>query len=65
MIAFLAASCSEDRKITPDLKRASNLYGAALLNRVDQLPYMDRGVRTLQESSHDRTGGNMDGFSGE
>ncbi len=67
-LALIAASfsCAVEREAgPPDLRRAPNLHGADAQSRVDQLPYLSKGVRALQFSSHDRSGGNNDGFTGE
>lgn len=38
--------------------------GIEALERIDGLPYLAPGVRSYMFSSHDRTGGNDDGFNG-
>jgi len=38
--------------------------GIEALERIDDLPYLMPGVRSYMFSSHDRTGGNDDGFNG-
>jgi len=41
------------------------IYGLERMQRFDLLPYLLEGTQVRQVSSHDRSGGNDDGFSGD
>lgn len=45
-------------------RAASGPIGMETLKRLDRLPLLRAGTRCLQYSSHDRSGGNNDGFEG-
>lgn len=50
--------------VTPAVAGSKGPVGYDSYRRLDRLPRLTSGVRTLQFSSYDRTGGNNDGFTG-
>jgi hypothetical protein len=51
--------------LVPIQTMADRLYGLERMERFDLLPLLHEGTQVRQVSSHDRSGGNDDGFSGD